>query len=384
MKYGSRSAGLASSSPHLPVCHIVPHVRHGSFGHETQDRLRLRRLRFLRLTVSNPAATAQSRLGCRRSSTVTSRSLVERLGVASNWRRYVNLICVKEACQVTTLFSWLSVDSRGPSSIYVVSDSRVTWGTSDRRWDCCRKVFATKSADIFGYCGEVLFPSLVLGQLNDLIDRSALWSTDCAVGDRHSIILRYLKTSFDRRHNTPNSDFSIIHCARDGDGMASEFRAWRIDYNAFDNRWSDTKIDVARDGKSRLLAALGTGENYLRGEIKRWNDTPQGETARAIFSAFCDALKQGKDPLSGGMPQLVSLDRRMSGKVLGFVSDDSVRYIYGLPVEALPSFGKIEWVDSMFQRVSGETLKLLSHAQRHARVEKPQNDGFAEFAKRTK
>ena len=237
----------------------------------------------------------------------------------------------------------LSVDNRGPSAIYIVSDSRITWGSPDKRWDSGRKVFAMKSADVFGYCGEVLFPSLVLGQLSDLIDRGLLWPRDRAAENRHSIILKYLKTSFERRHDAPNHDFTIIHCAREGDGLACKFHAWRIGYEAANKSWSNARIDVSRDGKSRLLAALGSGKKHLEREIRHWNDTAQGGTARAIFSAFCDALVAGEDPLSGGMPQLVSLDRRTGGKCWDSWLYD-VRYIYGLPVEALPALANMEWV----------------------------------------
>jgi hypothetical protein len=208
---------------------------------------------------------------------------------------------------VTKLFSWLSVDDRGPSSIYVVSDTPITWGSPGKWWDSGRKVFAMKSADVFGYCGEVVFPSLVLGQLSDLIDRALRWPRDCAAETRHSIILEYLKTSFERRHNAPNHDFTILHCAREGAGLSSKFYGWQVNYHATSKTWSDAGIDVSHDGKSRLLVALGSGKKHLEKEINRWNDTPQGGTARVIFSAFCDALAKGEDPLSGGMPQLVSL-----------------------------------------------------------------------------
>jgi hypothetical protein len=267
---------------------------------------------------------------------------------------------------VTTLLSWLSVDNRGASAIYIVSDSRITWGSPDKWWDSGRKVFAMKSADVFGYCGEVLFPTLVLGQLSDLIDRGLLWPPDCAAENRHSIIIEYLKTSFERRHNAPNHDFTIIHCAREGRGLPSRFHSWRVDYHAVSKNWSDAAIDVSHDGKSKVLVALGSGKKHLEQEISRWNTTSQGGTARALFSAFCDALAAGEDPSSGGMPQLVSLDLRKGGKVLGFVSNGG-RYIYGLPVEALSALADMEWVDELFQRISPDTLKLLSGAQRHAR-----------------
>ena len=154
---------------------------------------------------------------------------------------------------MTTLFSWLSVDNRGPSAIYIVSDSRITWGSPDKWWDSGRKVFAMKSADVLGYCGEVLFPSLVLGQLSDLIDRGLLWPRDCAAENRHSIILEYLKTSFERRHNAPNHDFTIIHCAREGDGLASKFHA-HLALLAVDGRYVDDAL-CAQDGHGDLATA---------------------------------------------------------------------------------------------------------------------------------
>jgi hypothetical protein len=283
---------------------------------------------------------------------------------------------------VTTLLSWLSVDNRGPSAIYVVSDSRITWGSSERRWDSGRKVFAVSSPDIFGYCGEVLFPSLILSQLADLIGRGLLWSGDCSSIDRHLIVVGYLKSALARRHNAPNRDFTIVHCSRSGSGLDSDFNMWRLDYRAASNSWSDTAIEIAHSKNSKFLVAFGSGSDVLKKSIARWNATPQGETARALFSAFCDALDTGEDPLSGGMPQIVSLDRKTNGKVIGFVSQDT-RYIHGVPVEASPTLANIEWVDRLFQRISPDTLQLLSGAQRHARVETPESGGIGRFFRRT-
>ncbi len=282
---------------------------------------------------------------------------------------------------MTTLLSWISVDDRGPSAIYIVSDSRITWGSANQRWDSGRKVYAANSADIFGYCGEVLFPSLALGQLTDLIDRQLLWSSGSYAKTRHAIIIDFLRTSFERRRNAPNYDFSIIHCSRDGKGLDSVFHCWLISFHAQSNSWSDSSIDVSHEGNSKVLAELGSGTHPLKREIRRWNESPQGETARAIFSAFCDALEKGSDSLSGGMPQLVSLDRHTNGKVIGFVSK-GVRYIHGLPVKSLPALDTMEWVDSLFQRVSPSTLDLLSGAQPHVRSNTPKKGGLLAFLKR--
>ncbi|WP_127088413.1 hypothetical protein [Aquabacter cavernae] len=280
--------------------------------------------------------------------------------------------------QVTTLLSWISVDSRGPSRIYIVGDSRITWGSESYRWDSGRKVFASRTADIFGYCGDVLYPTLVLGQLGDLAGQSLLWDQQANAEMRHDKIVEYLKRSFERRHNAPDYDFTILHGARDGEGLRGSFYLWKTSYRVGRRTWTDQKIDVGVPLKSAVLVKLGSGDHALDREIDAWDANPQGGTARSIFSAFCDALEKKSDPLSGGVPQIVSLDRRGGGKVIGFIADGA-HYIYGLPIQPLPELSKIEWVDSLFQRMSPETMTLLPNAQRHARVEKGKKGGLAAF-----
>ena len=69
--------------------------------------------------------------------------------------------------RMTTLVSWIAYDQRGPSAAYIATDSRISWGVSDV-WDGARKCFASREyRDLFGYVGDVLLPSLVLGQFVD-------------------------------------------------------------------------------------------------------------------------------------------------------------------------------------------------------------------------
>ncbi len=277
---------------------------------------------------------------------------------------------------MTTLLSWISVDARGPSSIYIVGDSRITWGSASKRWDSGRKVFACRSADIFGYCGDVLFPTLVLGQLGDLIDRDLLWNRGEEAEARHAKIAGYLKASFNRRHDAPDYDFTIIHCGRDGEGLTGSFHIWRVTYRARFRDWIDERIDIGGPLKSTVLLKLGSGNQALDREIETWASSPQGGTARAIFSAFCDSLERGGDPLSGGVPQIVALHRQGEGKVIGFIAGGT-RYLYGLPIQPIAELDNVMWVDALFQRISPETGTLAPDAQRHARVAKGAGNGFA-------
>nr|WP_272212359.1 hypothetical protein [Marinicella sp. W31]MDC2878274.1 hypothetical protein [Marinicella sp. W31] len=114
------------------------------------------------------------------------------------------------------------------------------------------------------------------------------------------------------------------------------------------------------------MLTLGSGSKSLNREINAWKASSQGSTARSLFSAFCDALDKGADPLTGGVPQIVSVDRNSPGKVLGFVADRQ-RYLHGLPIGYSPALTSLEWVDPLFNRMSAETLDRLSGAQHQVR-----------------
>lgn len=268
---------------------------------------------------------------------------------------------------MTTLFSWVSVDARGPSAIYICSDSRISWGTSRKTWDSARKVYAPRSTDIFGYCGDVVFPSLVLGQLSDLIGQGLIWDEDTSAVDRHQLIVEHLERSSLFKRGADIRDFSVVHAARDGEGMSSSFALWKTMYYSKNDQWVDEAIAVGRDlSRSKLLVTLGTGAEHLRKSMLDWTSGDQGMVARAIFSAFCDTLRNGSDKFSGGVPQLVSLARKGKAKTVGY-SNGEERFIYGTSLPYTSALDALEWVDNLFQRISPRDLMLLSRAQKHAR-----------------
>jgi hypothetical protein len=127
-----------------------------------------------------------------------------------------------------------------------------------------------------------------------------------------------------------------------------------------------------------VVITLGSGSEPLNREIENWTVSPQGGTARSLFSAFCDALEVGADPLTGGVPQIVSVDRKSQGKVVGFVADGQ-RYLHGSPIGYSPAQESIEWVDRLFNRMSPATLERLSGAQRQVRVAAPLPGGLRTF-----
>src|SRR3972149_10433699 len=102
---------------------------------------------------------------------------------------------------MTSLIAWVSIDQRAPSAFYLASDSRISWGSERARWDAGRKLFICRQyADVFGYCGDVVFPSLVLGQIADAADAGLLFHNKDDADRRHAKFSTAVKASFGRFH----------------------------------------------------------------------------------------------------------------------------------------------------------------------------------------
>ena len=265
---------------------------------------------------------------------------------------------------MTTLIAWLAVDHRGPTALYLASDSRITWRTAAHRWEVGRKLFSChQQPDIFGYAGDVLFPSLALGQAIEFFDNKIFKTVE--PDDRHADFVGLIKSSFAHRHNAPTQDFRIVHGMRIGSGMESTFRIWILSYSASINIWTDYEIIVPAE-ISGLLVAIGSGASNFLAHSRWITEKPQGGTSRAVFWAFCDALRSGSDRLSGGSPQLVGIYRKEPPRSFGIVFNGG-RYFHGLPVDGDLNFECLEWRDESFQRVNGETMNLIEGGQRHGR-----------------
>ncbi|WBU28755.1 hypothetical protein OOZ54_19130 [Rhodopseudomonas palustris] len=266
---------------------------------------------------------------------------------------------------MTTLIAFSAADSRGPAALYLASDSRISWG-ANRDWDAGRKVFNCHvEPHAFGYCGDVVFPALLISQLVELIDAQSIFAQDEGFEERDAKVLAVLQSSFGLRRNTPNVDFSLLHAARQGDSTRSEFFISRISYSVSSRSWSRELLSVPKSG-SALIIKLGSGASQFERHVRIWQMSAIGGTSRAIFGAFCAALDAGQDIGSGGAPQLVGIYRVGAAKAIGTVHD-GVRYLCGLPVDSSFSLTQLEWRDELFQRIDGSTLQLMDGAQVHAK-----------------
>lgn len=270
---------------------------------------------------------------------------------------------------MTTLISWLGVDSRSPSSIYLASDSRISWG-GKQCWDTGRKLFASRTMpEIFGYCGDVTFPIQVLGQIIEQIDNGLLFAIDEKYKSKLNKIFLLIKNSFLALPLEQQRNFEILYVSRISSRMSAKFLISRIYLT------KNKKIEIENlvtPKKSDLIIRSGSGETAMKHSYNEWVDSikkdPENRTrtSRNIFSAFCDSLIRKENPLSGGSPQLVGLYRVGVAKTIGIIYEGK-RYLNGQEVKNHIQLDNVEWRNILFERCGGNSMHLLQGAQAQPR-----------------
>lgn len=269
---------------------------------------------------------------------------------------------------MTSFIAWVGVDSHAPSSVYFASDSRLS--TDSMQWDFGRKLFASKiSPDIFGYVGDVLFPSQILSQLVDIIDSGILFLENDSVEKKLDKIRSFLKQVTKGYPNVYLEDINIYYCSRVDVGgqpsIRSTFNIYRLSWSSA--QWFFEPIQLPN--KSGAIVIDGTGQFVVKNSIEIWENSKHKDTSRSIFSAFCDALETGGDPDSGGAPQLVGIYRKWNAKYFGIVTKGN-RYFLGLPVVISATPNNIHWFNDIFEITDGETKERRIDAQKHQDIAK--------------
>jgi hypothetical protein len=266
---------------------------------------------------------------------------------------------------MTTLASWAAIDSRGIASLYLVSDSRFTYAISGKvQSDEGQKIYACQTQpNLFGYCGWVDFPARALREITEEIDAGKLFLREDTIDVKQEKLLVELKRKLNSVLATtrlpPNLSFKILHAARHGSGLKARFTVW-VNQWSFSGGWRIEELDLPVH--SDLVDQDGSGAAALIIEHDRWQRSDVAKTSRAVFSAFCDALKKKTDPYSGGPPQLAGLFRTGTAHHFGIVYNGKL-YFQGKEATA-PGLPKVpEWFNETFERCDPITLKRLPYAQ---------------------
>jgi hypothetical protein len=263
---------------------------------------------------------------------------------------------------MTTLAAWVGVDQRGPASIYLAADSRMTW--SSEKWDFGRKLFASRSSsDIIGYCGDAFFPTQLLGQIIELIDRGLIVREGGPLENRLQWIVNSVERSAKKYPRSVSRDFELLYGNRQGEGIDSSFGVWHI---RFCGGRAAPPIALPIPPRSGLLETFGTGKAAFKEVLREWQASDIGGTSRAVFSAFSDHLQRGSDPSSGGAPQLIGLYRTGAAKTFGIVWNES-RFISGMEVPELDNGAAVRWHNNLFEICDASSLGLATGAQSQPR-----------------
>lgn len=261
---------------------------------------------------------------------------------------------------MTSIVSWVGVDDRGAASVYIASDSRISWGTS-HIWDNGRKTFASATHPyIFGYCGDVLFPSMVLPVVQEHLASGAIITSPRSMfGEIGSLVRRLWQQYPHQEHH----DFSIIMAARLGEKMTARFYVAVMAFNAKAQEWHLREEAMPRVSSSLIHA--GSGADEILAAESLWQASAHAGTSRAVFSAFCESMRTGADPHTGGGPQLVGLRRIGTGMTFGVVYDGR-RHLSGAVVgRGSAALTSVDWFNELFERVDGARMARLTDAQPH-------------------
>lgn len=267
---------------------------------------------------------------------------------------------------MTLIASFIGVDNKKPkpkpASIYIVSDSRISWG--DRaNFDYGRKVFGCKnSPDILGYCGDVLFPSIVLNQIVDLADQGLLFEPNWTCEQKFQSFFKTLVHSFNNYptevENITANTFQIIYATRDEE---RNFFCRKMEWWKTTKQWSGEVVKF-KDHSDKLFV-LGSGKVEFLEKFKKYAESENQKTRRAVFHCFTDTLSNIRDKYCGGAPQLVGLYRKDNAKFFGIINEGK-RYLHGVQVDKLINLDNVEWRNHLFEVCDGITMEIKKNAQR--------------------
>ncbi|MCW3102423.1 MAG: hypothetical protein JWO09_863 [Bacteroidetes bacterium] len=266
---------------------------------------------------------------------------------------------------MTLVVSWIGIDSRKISSLYIASDSRISWGNI-ARFDSGRKVFGCKNHPIIiGYCGDVMFPSIVINQLVDLADQGVLFPENSNNEDKFQLFYQKLKTQFDNYPSEINGittdTLEILFASRTGE---TDFLCRKAMWTKSSNNWATE--DLVFSPYSDKLFVIGSGKVEFEEKFTQFLKSNEAKTSRAVFQCFCETLENINDVYCGGSPQLVGLYNRFNSKQFGIIYENK-RYLHGIELNSSIDYNVVEWRNKLFEICDGATKEIKPNAQRQPR-----------------
>lgn len=254
---------------------------------------------------------------------------------------------------MTLLVAWCGIDSRGVSSIYVASDSRLTVSSSSFCDNGLKTFFSKSSPDILGYCGDVVVASQILSQIESLLSIGALYLPTHSLQNRFEIISDIFQNSYSGFSKIYKAHISVVYCTR----KDSEFKCFLLE--AREGHFSSQELTLPE--KSGKIVVCGSGKAVFN---KNYADIQKGiyqDNSAGVFISFCKAIQENSEKTIGGPPQLVGLFRNDSGRGIGVIWEEK-KFFAGLSANTI-LWQKIAWRNESFEICDGETGNRAPGAQ---------------------
>jgi hypothetical protein len=266
---------------------------------------------------------------------------------------------------MTLLISWIGVDSRKISSLYIASDSRISWGTK-AHYDSGRKVFASKNYPVVvGYCGDVAFPSLAISQVVEHIDLGLLFPRDSSNDQKFEIFYNKITEQFQKyptkKEGILSDSIEILFACRNLD---TDFFCKKMKWTKKSDIWEIGTIQFSP--YSNKLFVVGSGKEAFEHRFIKFLRSNESRTSRSVFQCLCETLESKDDRYCGGAPQLVGLYNKGNSHQFGIIHEGK-RYLNGLELNEVNSFNEIQWRNKLFEICDGNTKEIKLGSQKQPR-----------------
>jgi len=232
-------------------------------------------------------------------------------------------------------------------------------------FDFGKKVFSSKEyPEILAYSGDVLFPSIVLSQIIEMIDSDILFTKSLNCNQKNKLIFEKLSYSFSKYPKiVKNNPIQIMHISRDTTvNKYPKFKCYKMSWS---NSKTHTNNKKQMPNNSDILFVLGSGNKEFSENYKRYQKGKNRNTSRNVFHCFCDTLFNIKDKNCGGSPQLVGIYRKPDTASINFgIIHNNKRYFLGSEVPKTSNFNQIEWRNDNFELCDGITMKKIDCAKK--------------------
>lgn len=264
--------------------------------------------------------------------------------------------------------AYVSVVDGMPSAVTLISDSKITWTDSEdcviKEYDHSQKLFClSKSATMFGYCGDSLFSLAVLSQISAALDLSQRFIQSESILEKVRIIEELLNAAASKYPKPEDlKDTRVIQISR----VDADFYAYEFNYNKTLSTFSSNSVALGLAKESCFVKAWGTGRKHFE-IISRCMELRNGNFARNYFRSMVLLIKHQKDRKSGGVPQMTTLTRDRLAEPVG-VYYEGTSYVMGLPYTAGKPLQHVVFRNEAYEVVNTNGVRR-SGSQKHVYID---------------